>query len=354
MRIIDRYLIRGVIYSVVYCWVAFICFYILIDLSGNLDDLLEERVAFKVVLDYYLNLAPLILVQVSPIALLLAVLYKFGDLSKYNELTAMKAGGMSLYRLIAPLLLLALILSLLMILVNESAVPRAARKAYELKRERMGRDRYIWEEIAYRGLKGREYSIKLLNTKDNLMKNITITEYRDGDIMASRIDAEEARWKDGEWILYSVVIREFLPGGKISFEEFEEMRMDIEETPEDFSQRQPKPEEMSFGELRCYIGKLRERGHTPRAELVNLHSKISHPFINLVILLLGIPFSLHLRRGGMVIGFGIAVGIGFLFHLATHIGSALGKDILPPVVGAWLPNILFGGIGLALLHRAKK
>lgn len=353
MRILDRYLVRNLLAVYLGALLTFVSLYLIVDLFTNSDEWFQAKMPAPMIIDYYLNLIPEVFVLIGPVALLLATLFGLGTLAKNNELTAMKASGISLYRTILPLLILSFFISLFTLFVNEVGVPPTARRANELKRMRRGEDALL-QGIQLYGEAGNMFYIRSFDKKEMVMEGLQILRYSPQGFIESRIDAEEAKWQEGRWVLRQGFRKIYDERGNPTGKSEPLGELDIAENPEDFSIGERGERELSFRELKKYVRALEKRGFRPRRELVELHSKPSLPLINLIIVLLGIPFALPTRRGGLMAGFGQALGIGFIYLAFFRLGQLLGQGVLPPLVGAWLANAVFATVGIALIFRARK
>lgn len=356
MRTLDRYLIKSLLAPYLGALLTFVSLYIIVDLFANSDEWLRAKMPLPIIIDYYLNLVPEIFILIGPVALLLATLLGLGTLGKNNELMAMKASGISLYRTILPLLILTSFLSLFTMFVNEASVPRAARRANEIKRVRRAghQDSFIYRDIQLYGEAGSIFYIKSFDKRKNVLKGIQVLRYSPRGFIESRIDAQEAEWSGGRWILRQGFRKRYDERGSLIGKSEPLRELDIAETPQDFSVGERRGEELSFRELRERIETLKKRGFPPRRELVELHSKFSLPLANLIIVLIGIPFALRTRRGGLMVGFGKAIGTGFIYLAFSRLGQLLGRGVLPPLVGAYLANAIFAAVGIVLIFKARK
>lgn len=357
MKILDRYVVRGFLASYLCALITFVALYLIVDLFTNSDEWIQARIPASTITRYYLNCVPNVFIIVGPVALLLATLFGLGTLSKNNELTAMVASGISLYRTVLPLFFIALLVSLLTIFINEAVVTRTVRRTNEIKRMRKERhpDLHVYRDIQMYGRGGNMFYIKSFDSRKNVMKGLQILKYSKRGSIELRVDAEEAKWSDGRWRLLNGFLRRYNERGNIVEEPLVEL--DIPETPEDFLAVEARSEELSFRALKEHIETLVASGlpkRELRRELVDLHSKVSLPLANLVILLTGIPFALHTRRRGIVAEFGKAIGIGFIYLAFFRLGQFLGHGILPTVAGAWLANVIFTSVGLVLVYRTGR
>ncbi len=383
MRILDRYILCFFLSSLLWCILAFVSFYIVIDLFGRLNVIIQRRIPLEIVINYYLSLTPLVFVRMCPLAALLSTMYTLANFSKNNELAAATAGGIHPQRILIPFIFSGLILSLISMIVNEKNVPDAARNAYRIKETRIKgkKQQYLWRDRIFYGSENRKFYVKLLDSEKNLLSNIEITEYSQNGLELSKFHASSGEWIRGQWIFHNATFREFDSRGRVeSTIHADEVKADekgwvflkgtlstggeeevfekktheiarIEEIPQDFTKMHLRPEEMNFQELNEYIKRLQKMGFNPQAELVSLHNKISFPFANLVVILIGIPFAIRQRRSGILIGFGNALAICLIFYLLQNVGNVLGESLIPAVAGAWLANAIFAAYGIVNLAR---
>lgn len=364
MKILDKYLIREFLIPFFYCLFVFIFLYIIIDLFGHLDEILRQYVSVETLFTYYISFTPVILVQTMPISALLSILYMLGNFNRHNEITAMLASGISLYRLILPFLIIGLFLSFISLAINEKIVPMANLTSMTIKEEKIENNKNktqnketALKDVAFYGKEDRMFYVKNFNQKENSMSDIIILEHGSGKQLKSRITAEKARFEDGRWKFYNMVVYPIDESGQLTDGPvfYKEKIFDLPEVPGDFTHSNYQIEFMTFFELKDYIKRFKSSGYKPVKELVDLHNKIAFPLINFVIILMGIPFALRSPRGGALMYIGASVGIGFLFYGLMAVNIALGKGgLLPPVLAAWITNILFSLCGLIMLIRINK
>jgi lipopolysaccharide export system permease protein len=361
MKIIDKYLCLKFIASFFYCIIAFLGLRLIIDLSGRLYFLVSHNVPYSIITRYYLSIIPHEAVRLMPISLLLSTLHNLGQLSRFNEYTAIKASGISLYRMVAPFLAIAFLVSILSFAFNEYLVPSTWSTALKLKEQYISPKKNTGKgaqfNLLYYGSEGRIFFIQTVNEKGTILKGIQILQEDNHGRIIWRLDSRYAEWAEEGWRFYDGIIREFGALGEIKNERpFTEKMLDIKEKPLYFSRRQPSPEEMSFRELSRHIKLLEKRNQKPAHEKVSLHNKISFPLMNFIIIFLGIPFALvSPRTSGLMIGLALSLGISFIYYTIASLGNALGNTgLLPPVIASWLGNGLTFIGGLILLRRVKK
>jgi len=358
MKILDRYLIKQFLNVLGFAIIAFIIIFVVVDLVENLDQFIDKQVPRPIVARYYFYYLPYIIILVLPVALLLSSLFSIGQLAKFNELTAMKASGISLYRVAAPLLVLAFLWSFFALAFGELVMPLANQKKFEIKRLFLDR---IPPNIFYRRsdlyvLEGRNTRVRIgyFDGVKKVAHQVSVQYFQD-DRLHRRIDVRKMYWQEGRWILEDGFVRDFSDDTETLQPLVRWERSDFSFTPEDLAKIHKQPEEMGYFELREFIDKIRRVGGNPQKWLVDLRLKISFPFSNFIIVLFGIPLAYNRRRSGAAVGFGISLTICFIFFGLVKTGQTLGHNgTLPPFWAAWLSDLIFLAIGLALMLKAPK
>jgi len=361
MRILTRYILNEFLKPFLLGVVAFASLLIISELFVQLDRWVDFNTPFLVCAEYLFWRTPEWLVRISPVAVLLATLFSLGGLARHNELTAMKASGISSYRIVLPLLVLCLFLVLGSLSFSELVLPYANQRVdyiYDVKVMHREITNYQKQEnLIIAGEEGRMYTIKYLDGEKKLMEGISVDQFNKNFDLISQIHAKKAIWKGNHWIFYDGVFRQFDygEGRTIKEEKFEERAFYLPERLDHFCRKQKKPGEMNYFELRTYIANLTKNGIPAIREKVELYSKTSFPFSCLIIMLVGIPFALETSRSGKVMGFALSIFICFLYWGMFSVGKAIGENrVLPPVLAAWFANIIFGILALTLISRIHK
>jgi lipopolysaccharide export system permease protein len=198
--------------------------------------------------------------------------------------------------------------------------------------------------------------VQLLDLKEKALKGLTLYEFDDQFRCVQRIDAKEAKWLNGKWSLYGGSMRNFDESGSVRTTPFEEMDFPIKEDWESFQKSSWDSGEMSYAELRTYIQKIQASGYDATRYLVDLYSKLSYPLLNVIMVLIGIPFAIKTgRSGGVALSVGISVMFGFLYGILFYVFISFGKSgILPPIVACWIPTLLFGLAGVFTLMSLRQ
>jgi len=364
MRILDRYILKSVIYIFFSCIFAFLFLYIIIDLLSNLEDVLKHQATFMLLVRYYLSYLPVMFVQVSPFACLLSTVYTFSKLNHNNEIIAMRSSGLSILEIAKNVLLFGLLISLLVFWVNDRFVPLALAENQKIrtqmeegsKSNKIKKPEVILNLSMY-GSRNRLFFISKFFIQSKTMEGITILEHDENQNLTKKIVADRGTYVDGLWRFSRCITYDFDHNGQVIDEPtyFEEEVMAIPETPRDFANLRQKPELMDIRQMQDYIWRVSRSGATTviRNLRVDLYQRFTMPFTSLIIILLGIPFSLmtHKRATGMA-SIGISIIVGFLYYILDAICLAIGKSgLLAPFLAASMSHLIILSISLYLIAK---
>ncbi len=357
-HIIDRYLIREYLTYIGYGLAVGSILFVVVDLLQTLDRYLRIKPPLRLILEHFAYRLPPELYKGFPLVILVATIFLFLSLARQHELTALKAAGISLYRVSLPVLLLSLGVSLGAVVFQETLMPILNAKGEEVDRIKIRGElpRHLQQrtQIWYRSADTRFFRIELLDPVGQAMDRVTLLEIDRDYRLLNRVDARQIRWTVGGWELQDGVFREFGAGDQIDAVPFSLTTLEIPERIEDFTQIQKSVEMMNFSELRAYLARLQESGHQAGKYLVHLYEKLSFPLVHVIMALVAIPFAIWAPRGGRAVGIGLAVAIAVGYWLVHSIALSFAKaEMLPPLLAAWTANIIFTGLGLSLFLRAR-
>jgi len=356
LRILDRYLLREFVVYLIMGLLAFVGIFVIVDVFEKIDTFVDAQAAPALVVRFYLTYVPVVLVQILPVAVLLASLLSLGRFVRYNELTAMRIAGQSLYRIFRPLFALALALSVVSFVLGEAVVPEANHRRKKVMDQEIKQKPELpsrRQDVRYIGRDGRIYILGSYDTQRAMMRDVVVQEFKAGTL-SRRIDARLGQWKEDHWELASGYVRTF-NADTVGTRRFDRLVLEAPERPEEFAKEERDPEVMGFLELRRWIERFRESGGEVRPYLVDLHLKLASPLTNLITVLIGASLSTRIRRGGTALGFGLSLVISFVYYSLIRAGQALGHGgALPPVLAAWISNLIFGALALTLLARAQR
>jgi len=357
-HIVDRYLVREyVTFMAIGLGVAATLF-VVIDLLQTLDRYLRMKPPLIYIFEHFAYRLPAALHEGLPVVMLVATIFLFLTLTRYHELTALKAAGVSLYRVSAPILGLGLGVAVVAGLFQELALPTLNERGDEVDRVKIRgqapRHLQSRQRLWVRSADSRFYRVELLNPGTNDMYGMTILEVDKEFRLTGRLDARRAHWTQAGWELSDGAYREIGAHGAVQTVPFVWTALDLKEEMEDFIRIQKPVSTMSYRELREYIVQLEAAGFQVRKYLVELYSKLSFPLVNVVMVLVAIPFALQSPRGGRLFGIGLAIAIMAGYLVIHYVALAFARaDLLPPLIAAWTANVIFMGIGTSLLLRAR-
>lgn len=361
MKVFDFYIIKQFVVTALFAIAAIIILFVVIDIMENLDDFIDGRADTLLVVKYYLYFMPEIIKLMIPVAMLLAALFTTGRLSALNELTAMKAAGVSLYRFMVPLLIVALFVSGILIYFNGWVVPYTNKQKFSLART------YLHKYLSYTSKSNifiqdshtRIISIGYFDDAKGLASSVTIEDFSDTNLTVVRAtyNAKHMQWDKHtrSWSLMNGSLRIF-NGDAEKYETYTILNIGrLNFTPEEVQRKQQRPEEMSYPEMKEFIANQKRAGYDVARWEVDFFSKISFPFASFIVVLFGVPFSSIKRRSGVGVEFGIAVAISFLYMIFLKISQSFGYNgDLNPLFTAWVANIIFFIAGIYNLIRVPK
>lgn len=322
-----------------------------------MDMLINKKVAWPYIVKLLAYRLPAFLVVTFPISLLASSELAIGRLSTDGEVTAMRAGGISLRRIMIPFLTAALAISIFAFLINDYIVPEANHISQNIIREivlKKGPPN-IKRNVFFRDAENRYFYINLFDEVNMIMQDIMVYELT-REKFPRTITAKEGRWVVDTWKLKNGTIYNYDKEGKITYEmSFETLDIIVKEDLQKFFKNQRTPQEMSSEELRQQIDILQRAGADTKNFEVDLYMKYSIPFSGLIFVLLGVPLGLRVKRGSKASGIILSIVLVLFYYIFLSATRSFGRgDILTPVLAAWLPNIVFGILGGVIMLGSEK
>jgi len=353
-QIIDFYLLRNFFFYFGMMLVGFLVLFEAFNFFELLDDIAQHRTPLSDVVDFFLYLSVYLFYQLAPLACLVAVLVTLGIMAKNNELVALKAAGVSLYRVALPLVSAGLCLAAGLVMLDSAYLPYANQRQDALRNLIQGRPAQTYYQPQRSWMLGdddRVYNYQLFDPDHSLFGRLSIFELDPATFaLRRRIYADRARWmpEDREWVLSSGWVRNFSPGGAVTYLPFSEQEFsELREPPSYFNREIRQGYQMNWQELRRYINGLALAGFDVARLSVQLQRKLSFPLIAPIVMLLAIPFSLLVGKRGAVGGLALGVGLAVIYWSASALLEALGAvGQLPPVLAAWSPDAAFFFVAL--------
>ena len=359
MTLLSKHIFREFITLVVGVLAGIIVVYLCVEFLQRADRLIKFHATLSQVALYFLYSIPNMISLSLPMATLIASLLSLGNLSRHNEIIAMRASGVSLARIIMPLIAGGLLLSALGFLNTEYVIPVYSSRAdyvrnvqIEKKQQRvMFQQHKLW----LRGPDNSIANIDLIAPNRNEMLGLNIYKLNPDYSVRERIKADSLLWENGNWRLKHSRTFAFV-GGEILFRNSDDEIFNIVESPNDLGMIVKDSQEMNFRELWDYVKRLKSSGYKAASYEVDLYNKIAFPFSSLLVVMLSIPFSIHSSRsGGAGKGIAIAVVIAFFYWTLMSVGGSLGRSgMLHPMFAAWFANIIFGAAAIVVLVRIQR
>jgi len=366
MRILERYITKSLISIFLGTILTFCFLYVLIDITSQLDEFIDRKVPFPILVEYYIHYFPIILSQpISSVACLIAVLFTFSGMNNNNEVIAMRASGLNFWRITRPAVMFGLIISIMVFFINERLVPEATRVTNEIRNEnmvlaadRIRKRKEMIKNLTFYGLKNRLYFIDTFDPYLNELNGITIIEHDQNQNMRQKIVALKGVWTGIAWKFYQCQVTTFSEDDfntPLKIKVYNDKLMDIKETPEDFLKQRLSVNSMNIRQLKDYIDRFSKSGAAKalNSMRVDLHQKLAYPFGNFVIVLIGLPFALMIRsrKGSTFVSVGVALILGFLYYVSNAVSLAFGKGgLFSPIFSAWATPLVFTAIALIVIE----
>jgi len=358
LSLLDRYIIKELL---VPFFSGILAFTFILSGSTVLFTLIGEAVKYGIPFWHFLQLflfkLPQIIALSFPMSMLLATLMAFGRLGNDLEVLALRASGISIGRLVIPVIVMGFLISMMTVWFNESIVPQASVSAENLFRSYRDSDKpTIKNNINLteyeNGLPSR--IINVAEVDQGILNTITVAEYEDGSL-ARLISADTGRWlSSGGWDFYNGLMHNFskLDPRIVTVIKFKKEFINIKINPLDMTKREKRMEEMTRQELKAQIELQKKTGKDPLKNIMDYHMKLSIAFASLIYSILGASIGLRPHRSSSALGLGISLLIIFVYIILLSVGMGLGMSgSLPPIIAAWFPNIIAGAAGLLLLKK---
>jgi LPS export ABC transporter permease LptG/LPS export ABC transporter permease LptF len=363
-RILDAYVVREFLNTFVLVLAGFVMLMLVFTFFEMMGDILRHHIRLYTVGDYLLNLTPSMIYQIAPLAVLIAVLVTFGVLNRNSEIVAMKATGISLYRLVVPIVSIAAILAVSLFLFDEFYLPQANRKQEALHNLIKGRPpqtvlhpekNWIFGQ-PHPGEPARIFYYQYFDRDRNEFVNLSVFEFDATTFaLSKRIFAARAVWDQeaSAWQFQKGWQRDIKGANVTDYKEFQQATFaEIHEDPGYFVKEKLQSQEMNFNQLDHYIGDLRQSGFDTMRLRVELWHKLAYPFVAVVMSMLAIPFALSMGRRGSLTGIAVAIFIALTYYVFDNLFGALGNvNYLPAAMAAWSSDILFALVGGYLLLK---
>ena len=359
--ILDNYVVRMFLTYLGLVLASFMVLTLVFTMFELIGDIVRNRSPLITVAAYLANVLPQMIDTTMPLSSLISVLVTFSLLQYSNELTAMKATGISIYRVITPVLVVALLLSIGLFFFEQTYLPQANTRQEALRNSIKGKPPQTILRPDRKWIFGEHnviYYYEHFDTDQNEFAGFSAFEFDPQSFaITRRIYAARAHWGNDlkKWVLEQGWVREFQGNQVNSFRTFDVTAIaEISEQPAYFKKEVKQSSEMSYRELDRYVKELEQSGFDVVRLRVQLQKKIAFPLVVFVMAVMAVPFAISAGHRGALTGVAVALGLALVYWVTNGLFEALGNvSQLPPALAAWAPNLLFGLIGGYLLFKIR-
>ncbi len=356
---LDLYLLRYYLQSLAVVTVAIGLTIIVVNMVEQLRDFVDHQVPLLTILQYYLFFGGWVIKSFMPMFVLLAALFSVSILARRREILAMKAAGISLYRVTLPFLLATILLAIGHFYYSEYLFPPLNQRRIELKeftienrsKAAMAKVRNVFRQIS----PGKFYTITSFDTERGDGRDFKLYS-TEGNRLKQIITADKVAFEDHRWLLRMGQVRDFDSLAKETFIEFDTMTVAlVKDKPQDFESKIIKPEDMGLEQLKDYIDLQKRTGGPYLRESIDLQIKYAFPMTSIIIILICVPFAANPQRSGIAVSFSVGAAISLLYFILFRILQSAGyNEKVPEIVAVWGINAVFLVIGLIVLIGARK
>ncbi|MDA8413822.1 MAG: LPS export ABC transporter permease LptG [Desulfobacteraceae bacterium] len=359
MSILDRYIATAWLRLLALCLGSFMSVYLVLDMMDKIPRFIRAGGNVRDMVVFFIYKLPEMVGQTAAFSILMATLLTLGLLSRNSEITAMRSCGVSLLRISLPMLALGLLASLLLLLNAELVVPKSYERMDFIERvaiRKQGINAAFKRNNIWFRSDATIVQASLFEPQEKTLKGVVVWTV-DGEMSPlTRIDAESAEFRGGVWVLKNAVLKVFNTNSGVSIRKVPSMAITLNLKIDDLKILDRNADNLSYRKLKEYADNLRRGGYQAFRYLTMMHTKFAAPFAAFVMVILGIPFALrNSRSGGIALGIGASVAIGFAYFVVNAVLLSYGRSgVLPPLVAAWGANFLFvlGGIWVSMTTKS--
>lgn len=343
------------------CFAGLMTIYVVVDFFEKLRRFMKFDAHIIDILQYFILRTPSITLQIAPLAVLMATLLTLGLLSRNREITAMRACGVSLFKIARPFLVFGALLSVLLLFMSWVVIPSATSAAEYVRNFAIEKKSPVSLKAARPWLQVRGQAlmnVELVEAGGSTLRGVRLYQLAPDFRL---IGITEARWADygsKGWQLHDGIERRFLPDGGVASRHFDRRPVALSQVPQDFeSWLSVESDLLPLNELAAYIERLQRDGYGFSRLLTDFHARIAFPLVSLIMVCVGIALSLRrmgTRGAGIAVGVGQALVVGFFYWVTNSVAVALGRSgVLMPLLAGWMANLVFLSFGLYLLLKVR-
>lgn len=355
MSILNRYIAIAWLRLLALCLGSFVAVYLVLDMMEKIPRFIRAGGATRDILAFFIYKIPEMIGQTASFSILMATLLTLGLFSRNSEIIAMRSCGVSLFKISLPMLVLGLVASLLLLVNTELIVPKSFDNMERIERvaiRKQGANAVFKRNNIWFRSDSMIIQAQMFEPKEKTLKGIIVWTLDASMHPLGRIDAESAEYINERWILKKAVVKDFSQGQGFTMRSVPSMEIALKLRIDDLKVLDNNADNLSYRKLKEYADNLRSSGYQAFRYLTMMHAKLSAPFAAFVMVVLGIPFALrNSRSGGIALGIGASVAIGFAYFVVNAVLLSYGRSgVLAPFVAAWGANIIFvlGGVWLSM------
>ena len=355
MKLLDRYILRQFTGTFLGLMLGLPLLFMIGDVTDKLDDYLSRGVTGGKVALAYLYMLPQFVFWSIPIAGLVATVFTIGNMTRHQEITAAKAGGVSFYRLTGPIFLITMVLSVAAVGLGE-LIPTANTRRAEILGEKRFNNHISRTNFVFQANTGHTLSVRRLDAEADQIVDVVLERETTQRTPGVHILARRGSWSEKRgWLLYAGYFRMMDTTAAERTFHFDSLRIpSLTETPEELLADPKDPDEMRYAEMTRFINAIDRTGGDTRKLRVDRAQRVSLPLALLVIVIFGAPLSTSSKRGGAAFGVGVSLAVTMIYLTLFKVATAVGASgTVPPILAAWGPNLLFLAAGLVLLARVR-
>ena len=358
-KLVDRYIIIQFISKVIITIMFFVAIFLLVDIVEHLNYIIDSEISRSEMFRYFIYTVPWYISLGLPMALLLGTVFTMGTLQKNNELSAIKAAGISIKRISLPLIILGILFSIFSFYYDNILVNHYIQKRSELGAKhnlgRSNKNNYKKKDIFRHESKDKILGISRFTFRDQTAHNISILEFNEGDLIF-RLDAPYMKWNttNNYWQLSKFHLRQWMDDSLLYQNVKQDTTLKLDFNPIELTKSAINPEEMNYWELKNFVKKLNQYGVNDPKWAVNMHFKSAFACTSFLMILCGLSLSIRRPRSSLSMGIGISIFVIFVYYAAITTGRSLGyKGTIEPFLSVWLPNIIFFVTSIYLLQKTR-
>ena len=358
MTIVDKYLTREIIKCLAIVLIVVVGLYVIVEFFNKADNFMEAGLSIARLIRYLQLRLPQIIVQIIPVAVLLAVLVALGLMNKNNEIIALRCAGVSVYYLMRSVLTIAIVSSIVIFFISETVVPITISRAnkiwlMEVKNQPAvaSKKKDIWIK-SHRSI----YFIQYFDPKKKSISGVTLNFFNNDFKLTRRVDANRGMYEKGKWVFYDTMEQVLDSESELYQVQFHtQQTIDVDFLPEDLMGVFKRSEEMNVAELYRYIQEVEHEGYDATAFRVDFQARFAYPFLSIIVCILGLGTAVRRKsREGPSVSIVFGAIVVFLYWVMHGFCLSLGYGgLLPPIISAWISNIIFSCYAVFNLLNAE-